>query len=398
MKKVFLLSFLFPIVFHAANESQYASVEAINNWMSSRSQQDSLEHLYQLASGDEFKGLYVRWVDSKGKPLKFSSERVLEKMGLAKAIETMNFLMGSKIDIDPKALIKGIRSYGSRGVVFDLHINSSVITEWRTSYGETLLHSALGLGEGLWTVKFLIGSGISIEAKSPELKRTPLILASAVVNVKAVELLLQLGANPRARAANEFTALHTLSTFSDRPRNIEDVLEIISLLVEAEPELLIMETSQRLNALSLTALAGNRVPEEMKAIAEKLLDLGGAPNPRQDREFFVQLFSLAGEMGSTEVARVVLEWGKNYGIGEALNDKNKIRKSLTTPAHDAGRFGSLETLQLYIEHGADVSIANGLGKDVREASAFQNQMEVVNYLESLEASKGSPCAAYNLVR
>lgn len=397
MKKVFLLSFLFPLVFHAANESQVASVEAINDWIGNRSQQDSLEHIYELASGDEFKGLYVRWVDSEGKPLMLSSERGLGEIGLVKAVETMDFLMGSGIDIDSKALVKGMRSYGSKGVIFDLHINSSVITEWRTSYGETLLHSALGLREGLWTIEFLISSGIGVEVKSPELKRTPLILAAAVVDAKAVELLLQLGANPRARAANEFTALHIISTFSDRPRNIENVLKIISLLVEAEPELLNMEAPGGFNALSLTALAGRRIPEEMKVIAERLLAMGGAPNPRQDKEFFTRFFILAGEMGSTEVARVVLEWGKNYGMDKVLNHGIKTSNSVT-PSHIAAKHGNIGTLEAYIEYGADMTQTNKSGKDIREFAAFHNQMEVVEYLENRGASKGSPCAAYNLIR
>jgi ankyrin repeat protein len=166
---------------------------------------------------------------------------------------------------------------------------------------------------------------------------TPLHWAAARGNTETLGLLLNHGANLKARATGGRTVLHHAVEFG--------TVEAAVTLLEAYPQLLEMSDDVKLTPLQLAALTGKT------SLIELFLSKGARLHQRDIGGSTALCYAaLAGQFGAVQLL---------VAKGAAVNDKNIPG---ITPLHYAVGSGSKETVQFLLSKKADASQKNKQGQ------------------------------------
>jgi serine/threonine-protein phosphatase 6 regulatory ankyrin repeat subunit B len=205
------------------------------------------------------------------------------------------------------------------------------------------------------------------------------MIASAMAQAKAVDALLDNGADPNLADANGYTSLHRVVRDSDYGINLrakDDILTIVKSLLKhgANPNARLVQDKEK----AAEEIKNGNVQIEGKRTAvtvDEIILQGATP-----------LF-LAAEVNNLDVIKTLVAAGADPLIP---SDRG------TTPlmmAAGAGtdvqrerepeeRATAVETAKFLVEHGADVNAAGQYGWTALHAAAYQGLNDVIAYLVS----------------
>jgi serine/threonine-protein phosphatase 6 regulatory ankyrin repeat subunit A/serine/threonine-protein phosphatase 6 regulatory ankyrin repeat subunit B len=210
------------------------------------------------------------------------------------------------------------------------------------------------------TARALIKAGAKPNDAQPTTKLTPLIIASAMVHKRMVELLLDNGADPNAVEWIGYPALGWAvrdSHYGIDLANKEKVVDIVKLLLahNANPNFRLKnQKSKTVNDVSLTGATPLLLAAEVNNSGAVKALLEGGADPR-----------IPTEQGTTALAMAA-------GAG---TDIQRMR----TPEE---RAMAIDTVKLLVEHGVDVNAVGQYGWTALHAAAYQGLTEVIDYLVS----------------
>jgi len=210
------------------------------------------------------------------------------------------------------------------------------------------------------TARVLIGAGAKTNETQPKTNMTPLIIASAMVHVKMVELLLENGANPNVVEWMGYSPLGWVvrdSHYGMDLANKDRIVEVVKLLLAhgANPNYRLKnEKSKTINDVSLTGATPLLLAAEVNntGAVRALLDKGGD-------------------------LRITTEQGTSAMVMAAGGGTDIQRMRLPEE-----RSAALETVKLLAEHGVDVNAPGQYGWTALHAAAYQGLTDVIEYLVS----------------
>jgi ankyrin repeat protein len=210
--------------------------------------------------------------------------------------------------------------------------------------------------------RILLRAGAKVNDVQPNSKLTALIIASAMVHTKLVELLLNNGADPNAMEEKGFTSLARVVRDSRYGIDFTDkdkIVTIVNFLLAhgADPNFRVMNKRfQATNDLSLTGATPLLLAAEVSntSAVKALLEAGADPR-------------MTTEQGTTAL---VLAAGGGTDI-----QGNRVR----SPEE---RAMSIDTVMLLVKHGADVNAAGQFGWTALHAAAYQGLTDVIEFLVS----------------
>jgi cytohesin len=214
------------------------------------------------------------------------------------------------------------------------------------------------------TARILIRAGAKVNEVQPKFGVTPLIIASAMVHPKMVELLLDNGADANVKESIGYTSLAWVvrdSHYGIDYANKEKIVDIVKVLLKhgADPNFRMMnEKSKAVNDLSIT---------------------GSTP------------LMLAAEVNNTEAVKVLLENGADPKATtlqgtNALMLASGAGTDIQRMRNPEERVMAIDTAKLLVERGGvDVNAVGQYGWTAMHAAAYQGLTDVIEYL----ASKGA---------
>ena len=160
---------------------------------------------------------------------------------------------------------------------------------------------------------------------------TPLLLAAGYKHEHILRLLLEKGADPRARSNKGNTTLHWLASEPEIP--ISETL--IDLLLRNRPPFEVAN-GEGVTPLMNACLKGETM------LATRLISHGADVGATDSKDRTA--LSLAARHGQLEIVKAIL----GYGVNIEASDKDGWR-----PLHEAARMGQLETIKLLLDYGAN---------------------------------------------
>jgi ankyrin repeat protein len=227
--------------------------------------------------------------------------------------------------------------------------------------------------------RILIKGGAKVSEAQPKSGLTPLLIASAMGNAKAVDLLLDNGADPNAVDRNGYAPLHKAVRDSDYGIDVERkdaILAIVKSLLKhgADPNLRIKQ-DKAMAAAEIKAGANAFYGKRTAVTVTEIILQGSTP------------LVLAAEVNNLEVIKALVE---------AEADPNIPTESGTTALMMASGVGTdvqrarepderavvAQTARYLVEHGAEVNAAGQFGWTALHGAAYQGLNEEIEYLVS----------------
>ena len=212
------------------------------------------------------------------------------------------------------------------------------------------------------TTRLLLRAGAKVNTAQPSSKLTPLIIASAMVHTKVVELLLDNDADPNAVEGRGFTSLARVVRDSRWGIDFKDkdkIITIVNLLLAhgADPNFRVMNKRfQANNDLSLTGATPLLLAAEVNNIGAVKALLAAGADPL-----------ITTEQGTTALMLAT-------GAGSDIQS-NRLR----SPQE---RATSIDTARLLVDHGIDVNAAGQWGWTALHAAAYQGLTDDIEFLVS----------------
>jgi len=210
------------------------------------------------------------------------------------------------------------------------------------------------------TARVLVAAGAKVNDVQPQIKLTPIIIASAMVNTEMVKFLLDNGANPNVVEWIGYSPLgwvvrdsHYGIDFAQKDK----IVDIVKLLLAhgANPNYALKnQKSKTVNDVSLTGATPLLLAAEVNntAAVRALLDAGA--NLKATTEQGTTALILASG-GGTDIQRM----------------RNPEERSM-----------AIDTVKLLVERGADVNAVGQYGWTALHAATYQGLTEVIDYLVS----------------
>jgi ankyrin repeat protein len=200
------------------------------------------------------------------------------------------------------------------------------------------------------TARILLRAGAKVNEVQPKFGVTPLIVASAMVHPKMVELLLDNGANPNMKEAIGYTPLAWVvrdSHYGIDYANKEKIVDIVKVLLKhgADPNFRMMnEKSKAVNDLSITGATPLMLAAEVNNTEAVRALLDGGADPK------------ATTVQGTNA--VMLAAGAGTDIQRMRNPEERVM--------------AIDTVKLLIERGGvDVNAVGQYGWTALHAATYQ---------------------------
>jgi ankyrin repeat protein len=205
------------------------------------------------------------------------------------------------------------------------------------------------------------------------------MIAGAMGHIRAVDLLLDSGANPNLADANGYTTLHRVVRDSDYGINLgsrDAVLTIVKSLLKhgANPNARLNQDEEKAAEEIKNGFVATYEKRTAVTVTEIVLQ-GATP-----------LF-LAAEVSNLDVIKALVEAGADPLIG---NERGTTPLMMTAGAgtdvqrerSDEERAMALETAEFLAERGADVNAAGQYGWTALHSAAYQGINPLIEYLVS----------------
>jgi uncharacterized protein len=279
-------------------------------------------------------------------------------------IETVRALLAAKADPNAKeakggqtALMWAVQQRQTAVVEELLRAGADAKTGSRTGFTPLMFAAQRG---DVDTARVLLNAGAKPNEAQPNTKLTPLIIASAMVHKRMVELLLDNGADPNAVEWIGYSPLGWVVRDSHYGIDLtakDKVVDVVKLLVAhgANPNFRLKnEKSKTVNDVSLTGATPLLLAAEVNNTGAVKALLEGGANPR-----------ITTEQGTTALAMAA-------GAG---TDIQRMR----SPEE---RAMAIDTVKLLVEQGIDVNAVGQYGWTALHAAAYQGLTDVIEYLVS----------------
>jgi len=225
--------------------------------------------------------------------------------------------------------------------------------------------------------RILIKAGAKVNEPQPRTGLTALMVASAMVQSKAVDALLEAEADTNLVDSNGYGALHKVVRDSDYgidPNRKNDVVAIVKTLLKhgANPNLRVQQDKEK--AAEEIKRGANAFYGRRTALTVTEITLTGATP-----------VLLAAEVNNLDAIKALVEAGADPNIGT---------ESGTTPLMMASGAGTdvqrarepeeravvVQTARYLVEHGADVNKAGQFGWTALHAAAYQGMNDEIEFL------------------
>ena len=214
-------------------------------------------------------------------------------------------------------------------------------------------------------VRTMLNAGATANDMQPGTKLTPIIVASAMLHDKVVDLLLANGANPNAIDSRGYTALHLVvrdSEYGLDLRSKDTVTKITKALLahKADPNIKLVQEHP--------ATTGNEV------------SLGGST-----------ALILAAEVNNYDTVKALLDAGANSKLTtdaghNALHMAAGGATDVQRMRSPEERATAIKTVKLLVESGVDVNDPGQFGWTALQAATYQGMVDVMEYLVSKGAN------------
>jgi ankyrin repeat protein len=227
--------------------------------------------------------------------------------------------------------------------------------------------------------RILIKAGAKPNVAQPKSGLTPLLIASAMSNVKAVDLLLESGANPNAVDSNGYAPLHKAVRNSDYGIDFDRkdaMLAIVKSLLKhgADPNLRITQ-DKALAAAEIKAGANAFYGKRTALTVTEILLQGATP------------LVLAAEVNNLDVIKALVEDEADPNIPTESGTTALIMASgagtdVQRAREPEERAMVVQTAKYLVEHGAKVNTPGQFGWTSLHAAAYQGLNDEIEYLVS----------------
>ena len=207
-----------------------------------------------------------------------------------------------------------------------------------------------------------------VNFRDPVTGETPLTMAVAYGNERAVELLIAAGAKIDSPNRNGFTPLHIAASSGVR-------VEVLQVLLKSKPRPDLDRACGEPAATPLYAAANGG---HKSSVA--LLLAAGASIDWVDKNGMTPLY-VAAYMGRKSVMKELLEHGANI---------NLVARGGHTPLHAAAHQGHPEIIDMLLDKGANINAQNGDGETPLFLAAKNGHFEALKVLLEYGADLGLP--------
>ena len=215
--------------------------------------------------------------------------------------------------------------------------------------GETPLMTAVDKGD-IRTASVLLAHGADVNAKETKGGQTALMWAAANRSPELVKLLVDHGADARARSAGGFTPL----LFAAQ----QGLVESGRALLPAGADVNERSTRDRMTALMVAAASGNN------AFSILLLEKGANPDLTSESGF-TALHYAASDRNGADVVRALLGRGAQPNPRTTRDTRRNTTSGVSvkgaTPLFLAASLGNVETVRALVAGGADPRITTDNG-------------------------------------
>ena len=229
------------------------------------------------------------------------------------------------------------------------------------------------------SARILLRAGAKVDEAQPKTAYTPLIIASAMGQAKAVDALLEGGANPNLLDTNGYAALHSAVRDSDYGIDFERKdaqLAIVKSLLKhgANPNLRIKQDKAKA-ADEIKKGSGVALKRRTALTVTEVLLQGSTP------------LVLAAETSNVDVIKALVDAGADPNIPTEQGTTALIMAAgagtdVQRAREPEERALSAQTVRYLVEHGADVNAAGQFGWTALHAAAYQGINEDIEYLVS----------------
>ena len=302
---------------------------------------------------------------------------------------------------------KGSRNTDAINLLLDARVNPHI----RDADGNTSLHYSIEGGCSKWTLGKLIDHGVDVNAKNKN-NVTVLMLACKKRDTDAINLLLDLRADPRIADADGDTSLHhsieggcykeTLQAIIDHGADVNKTnknnatalmlackkgnIDAINAFLNLRPVLFNLRANPNIaDAEGSTSLHHAIEGCCNKETLQLIIKHGAKVNARCKND--VTPLMLACKKGNTEAVNVFLKLGADPKIKDANGN---------TSLHHAVEGGCCkETLQAIIDHGGDVNETNKNNVTALMLVSTKGNTDAINVLLDSRADSSFPVAEGN---
>jgi ankyrin len=214
----------------------------------------------------------------------------------------------------------------------------------------------------------------------PKTGLTALMVASAMVQTKVVDALLENGADPNGVDKNGYMALHRVVRDSDYGIDVgrkDQILVIVKSLLKhgADPNARLVQ-DKKIAALEIKNGSNAQTYEKRTAVTVTEIDLQGA----------TPIF-LAAEVNNLDVIKALVEAGADPLIASERGTTPLMMSAgagtdVQRAREPAERAVAVQTAKFLVEHGADVNAPGQYGWTALHAAAYQGLNDVIEYLVS----------------
>jgi len=279
-------------------------------------------------------------------------------------LETVRALLAAKANANAKDAKGGQTALmwaaeQRQATVVDELVRSGADVNVGSKSGFTALMFAAQQGD-VDTARILIRAGAKPNDAQPNTKLTPIMIASAMVHPKMVELLLDNGANPNVVEWMGYAPLGWVvrdSHYGIDLANKDRIVEVVKLLLAhgANPNYrLANQKSKTINDVSLTGATPLLLAAEVNNLAAVKALLDGGADPRSVTEQGTTALILSAG-GGTDIQRMRVPEERAF---------------------------ALETAKLLVERGVDVNAVGQYGWTALHAAAYQGLTDVISFLVS----------------
>jgi ankyrin repeat protein len=205
------------------------------------------------------------------------------------------------------------------------------------------------------------------------------MVASAMVQTKVVDVLLENGADPNAVDKNGYTSLHRVVRDSDYGIDIgrkDQILVVVKSLLKhgANPNARLVQ-DKKIAAEEING-SNAQVYEKRTAVTVTEIDLQGA----------TPIF-LAAEVNNLDVIKALVEAGADPLITSERGTSPLMMAvgagtDVQRAREPAERAVAVQTAKFMVDHGADVNAAGQYGWTALHSAAYQGLNDVIEYLVS----------------